>query len=113
MAEAKNESIETARDRWRSDAQKDPKVLYSLLGPQLRAEVPDVSILLISFEEPAPLSFDINTVQEGILKMVPEITDDEVKTWLAQRAVKPFESFDDFTKRCPLSSKVSSHLKHS
>jgi len=112
MAEAKNEAIETARERWRSDARKDPRILYSLIGPQLRVEVPEVSILLISFEEPAPLSFDANTVQEGILKMVPEITDSEVKTWLDQRAMKPFVSFDDFAKRCPLSAKVSSHLKH-
>jgi hypothetical protein len=111
MAETKNETIETARNRWCSDALKDPKILYSFLGPQIKDEVPDVSILLISFEEPAPLSFDINTVQEGILRMIPEITDNEVKTWLAQRAVKPFASFDDFTKRCPLSSKASSHLK--
>lgn len=111
VAEAKNEPIETARNRWRTEVTKNSKILYSLLGPQLRIEVPEVSILLISFEEPAPLSFDANTVQEGILKMIPDISDAEIRTWIDQRNAKPFADFDDFKKRCPLDSKALSPLK--
>jgi predicted nucleic acid-binding OB-fold protein len=112
MAEAKNETIEAARNRWRTEALNNPGILYSRLGPQLRIEVPEISILLVSFEESAPLSFDANTVEEGIIRMVPEISDAEVKTWLDRRNEKPFSSFDDFKERCPLSGKASRHLKY-
>ena len=111
VGEAKNQAIETARDQWRTEVIKNSKVLDSMLGPQLRIEVPEVSILLISFEEPAPLSFDANTVQEGIIEMIPEISDTEVKIWMDQRNAKPFADFDDFKKRCPLNPKALSHLK--
>ncbi len=112
LAEAKNQDIETARNQWRVESLKDPGILYSRLGPQLRIEVPEISILLVSFEEPAPLSFDANTVQEGIIRMIPDISDEEVRIWLAQRNEKPFASFDDFKKRCPLDDKVTRQFKY-
>lgn len=111
VGEAKNQAIETARNQWRTEVMKNANALYSLLGPQLRIEVPEVSILLISFEEPAPLSFDANTVQEGILKMIPNISEAEAKAWMDQRNTKPFIDFDDFKKRCPLNDRALSQLK--
>jgi Type II secretion system (T2SS), protein K len=111
LAEKKNDAIESARQNWRTKVLADPKILYSLLGPQIPVEVADTSILLVAFEEAAPLAFDINTAEEGVLRCVPGITDREIGTWLAQRRSKPFEDAADFKARAGVSAALLSRFK--
>ena len=57
IAEKENKAVEAARAQWRSQVVADPKILYSLLGPQVAVKIPEQSILLIGFEESATLAF--------------------------------------------------------
>ncbi len=105
------ERINKARRGWREAVLKDPKVLYSRLGPQIACEVSEKTVKLVAFGREIPLSFDVNTVQEGIMRMIPGITDEEVSRWLSQRAIKPFASADDFKQRAQLSEHVLGSMK--
>jgi hypothetical protein len=80
----------------------DPRVLYSRIGPEIVCTVPAVTVRLVAFGEDAPLRFDVNTVQEGVLRLVPGITDDEIARFAAERANLPFASADDFRHRAAL-----------
>lgn len=111
IAEKENKAVESARAQWRTQVIADPKILYSLLGPQIPVELPEQSILLVAFEESAPLAFDVNTVEEGIIQMVPEITAEQKQSWMNQRVIKPFSDFEDFKQRSGLTEKVLQHFK--
>lgn len=111
LAEKENKPVETARAQWRNQVIADPKILYTFLGPQVAIEIPEISILLVAFEESAPLAFDVNTVEEGIIQMVPGITADQKQSWMNQRTIKPFSDFEDFKKRSGLDEKVLKHIK--
>ncbi|MHC5112141.1 MAG: helix-hairpin-helix domain-containing protein [Planctomycetota bacterium] len=100
----RSDQIEQARSRWRQAVMKDPNVLYSLLGPQIPCVVSEVKVMLVAFGRAMPLSFDINTVQEGIIRLIPGISDAEVLRWLAERELRPFESVDDFKRRAALTT---------
>ena len=93
------DAINAARKRWREQATADPRVLYSRIGPEIICTVPAVTVRLVAFGEDAPLRFDANTVQEGVLRLVPGITDDEIARFAAARAKGPFSSTDDFRRR--------------
>jgi predicted nucleic acid-binding OB-fold protein len=66
--------------------------------------VSEVKVMLVAFGRAMPLSFDINTVQEGIIRLIPGISDAEVLRWLAERELRPFESVDDFKRRAALTT---------
>lgn len=105
------EKIDAARGRWRTTAAKEPKVLYSRLGPQLRCEVAGRTVKLVALEIDTPLSMDVNTAEEGIVRVIPGITDGEVTSWLASRTRSPFASVEDFRMRAGLSEKTLGSLK--
>jgi hypothetical protein len=105
------EKIDAARGRWRTAAAKEPKVLYSRLGPQLRCEVAGRTVRLVGLGTEAQLSMDVNTAEEGIVRMIPGITDGEVTSWLATRERSPFSSVEDFRTRAGLSEKTLGNLK--
>jgi hypothetical protein len=105
------EKIDAARGRWRTTAAKEPKVLYSRLGPQLRCEVAGRTVRLVGLGTEAQLSMDVNTAEEGIVRMIPGITDVEVASWLATRTRSPFASVEDFRTRAGLSEKTLGSLK--
>jgi len=105
------ERIDAARERWRSTAAKEPGLLYSRLGPQLRCEVAGQIVKLVGLKTDAPLSMDVNTAEEGIVRLVPAITDAEVVSWLAARARAPFANVEDFRARAGLSAKTLASLK--
>lgn len=111
MSERNNKSISDSLSSWHTDALDDPRVLYSCLGPQIRCAVPEDSVQLIAFGEPSVLSFDVNTVEEGIIRMIPQITDDQVRSWLEQRDKKPYIDVADFRNRSGQSETVMKHLK--
>jgi hypothetical protein len=105
------ERIDAARERWRSTAAREPGLLYSRLGPQLRCEVAGQTVKLVGLGTDAPLSMAVNTAEEGIVRLVPAITDAEVVSWLAARARAPFASVEDFRARAGLSAKTLASLK--
>jgi hypothetical protein len=111
LARLDREGIDAARDRWHAAAAADPMALYARLGPQLRCEVTGREVRLAGLGGVRPLSMDVNTAEEGVIRLVPGITDGEVASWRAQRAVAPFASGADFRKRSGLSEKALSSLK--
>ncbi len=111
LSQQNNKAIEDARQRWRGEVLNNPKALSGMIGPQIRCEIPARTVRLAAFESPAPLSFDLNTAEYGIIKMVPDITDKEADSWIAQRARKPFESADDFKARSGVGKKTLKNLR--
>ncbi len=105
------EAIEAARAAWRSAVMKDSAVLYSRLGPQLRCEVSERSVRTREGAGEAPLAFDVNTAEEGVMRLVPGITETEVASWLAARARQPFADPADFAKRAGISAKALASLR--
>jgi hypothetical protein len=96
------DAINAARKRWREQVLADPHVLFSRIGPEIVCTVPAVTVRLVAFGEDAPLRFDVNTVQEGVLRLVPGIAGDEVARIAAERAKAAFASADDFRRRAAL-----------
>ena len=86
-------------------------MLYSRLEPQLRCEVAGRAVRLVGLGTEAQLSMDVNTAEEGIVRMIPGITDAEVASWLAARTRAPFASVEDFRTRAGLSEKTLGSLK--
>jgi hypothetical protein len=111
MAERNNEQLEAARKRWKASVMKDARLLYSLVGPQVYCEVPARSVLLVAFGQSAPLSFDVNTVEEGVIRLIPAITGAEVESWISARGERPFADAEDFKKRASLSAQTVSSMK--
>ncbi len=104
LARLERDRIDGARERWRAAVQADPAVLRTRLGPAIRCEVAGRTVALVGLKSERPLSFDLNTVEEGVMRMVPGITDAEVASWQAERAGKPFAGVDDFKRRSGLSA---------
>ena len=110
LAERDNEQLEAARMRWRTEVAGDTKVLYRNLGPQIRAELVGSSVMLIALEESSPLSFDVNTVEEGILRLVTNGNEAEIASWLGARREKPFTDVSDFRRRAGLATATQERL---
>jgi hypothetical protein len=99
-----------ARARWREAVLKDYGVLYSRVGPQIRCRVKGVQVELKALGRAAPLSFDANTVQHGVLRMIPGISDAEVERWVSERAKKPYADPADFNSRSGLRAQIAETL---
>ena len=93
------QAITAARKAWRDQVTENAQVLFSRLGPEIPCKVPGTAVRLAAFGGDEPVQFDINTVQPGILRLIPGITEPEVAQWLAQRGQKPYASVEDFRKR--------------
>ena len=102
LAHLNRDAINAARKRWREQAMADPHILFSRIGPEIVCTVPAVTVRLAAFGEDTPLRFDVNTVQEGILRLVPGMADDEIARFAAERAKAPFASAGDFRRRVVL-----------
>lgn len=111
LAERKNEKIMMARKKWHDEAIANLNVLYRRIGPQIRCQIDSVSILLVAFGEAAPLIFDVNTVETGIIKLVPGISPSEVSKWIAERAKSPYRDITDFKQRSGLSQAMIAQMK--
>jgi hypothetical protein len=99
VAHLNRKGIDAARQRWREQVLADPRILYSRLGAEIPCTVPGTHVKLVAMESDEPVKFDVNTVQPGILRLIPGITQVEISTWLAERARKPFTGADDFRAR--------------
>jgi hypothetical protein len=93
------EGITAARKRWREQVLADPGVLLSRLGPELPCELPSRKVRIAVFGEDMTVRFDLNTVQPGIMRLIPGITEEEISRWLAERAARAFATADDFRVR--------------
>lgn len=105
------DAINTARRRWLAAALADPAVLASRLGPQLACTVEAVTVSLPGMGVDAPLRFDVNTAEEGVLRVIPGISEAEVARWLAERERTAFTSARDFRARVTLRPEVAAQLK--
>jgi hypothetical protein len=103
--------IQAQRARWREAILKDPQILYSRLGPQIRCLVPARKVQLVALGGEQPLKFDVNTVPEGILRMIPGLSESELDRWQTERAKTPFANVDDFKSRVALSEAVLEQLR--
>lgn len=113
MTQLNMNGIDNARKKWFDKGKEVSAALYTCVGPQIRCEVKGVEVELKALGDPAPLSFDINTAQEGLLRMIPGLGDEKARLWLAERRKKPFESVSDFHARLPLKDEVRSRLSFS
>jgi hypothetical protein len=86
------EGVLSVRKRWHEQVARDPGVLFSRLGPQVACEVKSIQVNLVAFGEPQPLLFDINTAAEAVLRLVPGISDEQVKKWMAGRPFRNLEA---------------------
>ena len=111
LAHLNRDAINAARKRWREQVLADPHVLFSRIGPEIPCTVPAVTVRLVAFGEDAPLLFDVNTAPEGILRLVPGITDAEAARWIAERSQAPFTSAGDFRRRAALHEAVLAGMK--
>ena len=111
LGERDNRRLESARARWRTEVLRDPQTLYRLLGPQIRTEVPGQTVRLVVFEEAMPLSFDLNTVEPGVMRLIPGISGAEVEAWLRARATRPFADVGDFKRRSGLRAATLRRLR--
>jgi hypothetical protein len=103
--------IDAARKRWRELVLADPDVLLSRIGPQVYCEViGGPKLKLEAFPESLRVEFDANTVQPGIMRLIPGIKEEEIAKWLAERARKPFTGGDDFRARSILAEGPSKAL---
>jgi hypothetical protein len=111
LSQLGRDRIAAAGERWRAAVAKDAKILYSRLGPQLRCEVTGRTVKLEGLGRDVPLSLDVNTAEEGVVRLIPGISDTDVASWLAERARNPFADVQDFKQRVPLSEKVLESLR--
>jgi len=102
--------LETRRQSWRDRVLADPATLDRRIGPELPCSVPSVRIKLAELSD-QPLQFDLNTVQEGVLRLVPGLTEVERSRWLAQRDRTPFTGYADFERRVDLGRGSRSALR--
>jgi hypothetical protein len=111
LAHLNRDAINGARKRWREQVMADPHVLFSRIGPEIVCTVSAVTVRLAAFGEGAPLRFDLNTVQEGILRLIPGIGEDEIARFAAERAKAPFADAADFLRRVALRDATRAGLK--
>ncbi len=111
LAERKNDKIVQARTTWKTEAMENFDALYKRLGPQIRCEVDSVTVGLIAFGEEAPLIFDVNTVEIGIMRLIPGISEPQIKNWIDERQKLPFRDENDFKSRCKLEQSVLAQMK--
>jgi hypothetical protein len=96
------QGLAAARKRWREQVLSDPAVLLSRLGPEVACDLPAVKVRIAAFGGEMTVRFDINTVQSGILRLIPGISEAEIGAWLAARRAKSFAGREDFQTRAGL-----------
>ena len=88
-----------ARKHWREMVLADPDVMLSRLGPQVHCQLIGPKVKLVAFPGDLNVEFDVNTVEPGIMRLIPGIGEDEIARWIEERARKPFADGDDFRAR--------------
>ena len=106
----KNAEDEKVRNAWNNKVLAQPSVLYAFIHKPVVCSVPKVNITLIALEDSSKLSFDLNTVEEGVIKLVPDITPAEVNNFMLERSHRAFENYADFEKRCNWSKETLNEL---
>lgn len=92
-------ALEQRRTGWRDEAVADPTRLAARIGPVVVVVVPAVTVELVAFGSPQPLSFDVNAAGAPMLALVPGWTAAHVAAVLAERERAPFRDLDDLRTR--------------
>jgi hypothetical protein len=103
--------INAARQQWREAVLANPVVLLERLGPQLACTVPAQRVVLVALRRASPLRFDLNTVEEGVIRLIAGINDEETQCWLRARQTRPFADAEDFRTRVALRDTVLNELR--
>jgi hypothetical protein len=106
----RRDEIAAARARWREELTNDPTAVHSRIGPQLGCRVDEITVHLVALGEPAPLSFDLNTAQPGVMRLIPEIDEAGVQSWLDARTQAPFTSVADFQTRVEIPESAAERM---
>ena len=107
----RREEIAAARSRWREGLAADPTLVHSRIGPQIACRVNDVTVQLVALGEPAPLSFDLNTAQPGVLRLIRGIDEAGIESWLDARARAPFTGVSDFQSRVAIPESAAERIE--
>lgn len=91
--------IDERRASWREQALADVSTLARRVGPVVVVEVPGVTVELAIMGQKALLWLDINAAGAPLLRLVPGITEDQIRALLAERARAPFQSVADLWQR--------------
>jgi hypothetical protein len=111
MAKLNVRALDAARKRWREQVLDDPAILLSRVGPEVPCEVPAATVRIAAFGEETPVRFDVNTVQSGILRLIPGIGEAEIVAWQAARTATPFTDPYDFRERSGLQAGTLASIK--
>jgi hypothetical protein len=111
LAKMNVQGLAAARKRWREQVMSNPSILLSRLGPEIPCELPAVKARIVALGDEMTVRFDINTVQPGILRLIPGISEAEIGAWLAARGAKPFADREDFQARAGLKPETLAALK--
>lgn len=103
--------LRAARQHWRDQALADPSALLVRLGPELPCELHPAKVRIVILDEENPVRFDLNTVQPGILRLIPGVSETEIAALLAARGRRPFTGRDDFQARAGLLPATLAALK--
>jgi hypothetical protein len=101
-------AILAARKKWREQVLADPAVLLSRLGPEIACTIPSAKVRLAAFGREMTVRFDVNTVQPGILRLIPKISEAEIFSWISAR---PFAGRQDFAARSGVKKETLAELK--
>jgi len=111
MSRMNIQGVAAARKKWREQVLADPAVLVSRTGPEVACEAPSAKVRIAAFGDEMTVRFDVNTVQPGIMRLVPGIGEAEIAAWRAARVEKPFAGSGDFVARAGLKKETLAGLK--
>jgi hypothetical protein len=111
MSRMNIQGLTAARKKWRDQVLADPAILLSRLGPEVAGEVPSAKVRIAAFGEDLTVRFDVNTVQPGIMRLVPGIAESEIASWQSARAQRAFNDRADFFARAGLKKETLAGMK--
>ncbi|GEM_PF-5161895 len=91
---------QTDRGQMHNNVAKNPAVLYEMVGPQIRCEIPSKK-----------MCFDVNTAGIETIKLIPGITSGEVEGFMKQRTNAPFKNAKEFRSRSGFGKRTMKQLK--
>jgi hypothetical protein len=94
-------ALASLRARAVKQCQVDPRRLRARMGPVLPVTVKGVSVTLprLMGGRVVPLTFDANTVQAGVLRLISGMTSAQVSQFIAARDRRPFQNRADLMAR--------------
>ncbi len=105
------QGVNQKRQEWQRAVEAEPDLIYSRIGPQISCSIPGTEVHMPALGTTETVYFDVNTVQEGILKLIPGIGEDDIANWIRLREEKPYASIQDFRERTGIEDTPYSKLQ--